>query len=204
MMVTLLSQTILVGMLARFFAGVLCYIWDRKTGVKLYRKYYDKSHKDPLPAGTEMGYIYNRSTKMKLKRAAWLSVFVSGFSLLYGVNFLTEFLHWLSGIVVIFLGFLVGKFWVHCKGSDKALAFAEKIDHADIHPVKDITEGASKIVHNITEKPKEVMHSVVGIFSKKEDEKKPLNNKAQSIEQKKVNKNEEIEKAQKAIDNYVK
>ncbi len=93
-----------------FLLGVLVYYADGVMGTGLYRLWYNMTHKDPLSSGVTLGFLHNRSARVRLIWALTITVIVTAVSMIFG-NFFSEttrvLLNLLALLVGVSAGFLV-------------------------------------------------------------------------------------------------
>ncbi len=111
--------------------GAVWYNLDRRYGVKLYRWWYDLTHKDPLPEGEQRGFVYNRSTKARFT-AAWVVSTVQSVAVILTtpVNPLVELIMWLFEVPVTMLGFYLGPYLYRLwQRSDVVFDAMDRLEH---------------------------------------------------------------------------
>ena len=64
-MMSRLLSSLAVGVIG----GALLYVIDARMGVRAYRWWYDLTHRDPLPADVERGFILNRKANARFSVA---------------------------------------------------------------------------------------------------------------------------------------
>lgn len=88
--------------------GVLTYFADRRYGERLYRWCWNLSHKDPLPADAERGFIVGRKNRERITPAVILTL-ASMFALHYlGEHDVVTVV--LKGALLMFPGYMIGFF----------------------------------------------------------------------------------------------
>lgn len=101
----------LLYLIAYLFFAIVCYSLDRRFGVAIYRWWYNFSHKEPLPAETIRGFIYNRPAKNRATMATIVSLLESLVVVYFlHINPLVGLIVWLVGIPLTLIGFLIGPF----------------------------------------------------------------------------------------------
>lgn len=101
-----------------FFWGAVWYNIDMAFGVPVNRWWYNVTHKEPLPAGTERGFLYRRRTKVK---AFWATLFSTAQTLavMYysdQINILIELFAWALQVPCMIFGMQIlgrpfGRWW---------------------------------------------------------------------------------------------
>ncbi len=140
------------------FWGAAWYVMDRTFGVKLYRRYYDFTHKDPLPEEEVRGFIFNRSTRDKSFAAVICSTILSVLAILsMEFNLLVEITLWIVEIPVIMAGFYLGHFFGFKLWSNRNKGFEmiDRLEKGDVHLGEQIAESARRIVGDIQEEVSE-------------------------------------------------
>lgn len=131
--------------------GAFWYVMDRRFGVKWYRRWFNLTHRDPLPAGVEAGFIYNRKSRHKAVMATLLSTVqtVAALFTLESINLLVELILWIVEVPMTMLGFMIGP-WAYrlWKGRD------EVFDKLDEFHVKTRLEEKDEKSEAKAEKPK--------------------------------------------------
>ena len=100
-----------VRMIVFMVAAWVVYAADRKFGRVWYRKWYDFSHEQPLPAETVRGFVCGRSGRSHCTKSLLLSlVVVVGMASLgqHDTSTLTWIFTWMFGVVVTLSGFITG------------------------------------------------------------------------------------------------
>lgn len=129
--------------------GMVWYNFDRRWGVKVYRRWYGLTHKDPLPAGEERGFIYKRSTSAKVTAATVVSTIQSILAVWNSeVNPLVELIMWVAEVPVTLLGFYAGPF-AYALWQKKEAVF-ETIDKVESGEVS-IAAEAGELAHRFGE-----------------------------------------------------
>ncbi len=140
------------------FWGAAWYVMDRTFGVKLYRRYYNFTHKDPLPEGEVKGFIYNRTTRAKSFAAVICSTILSVLAILsMEFNLLVEITLWIVEIPIIMAGFYLGHFFGFKLWSNRNKGFEmiDRLERGDVHIGEQIAEKAKKVVEEIQEEVSE-------------------------------------------------
>lgn len=96
-------------MLAFIVIGAGWYVVDRSIGIGFYRWWYDMTHRDPMPADVNRGFIYNQPAKVRFTAAVAIAVIQSATAVLDGSgDFSIELLSVFLEVPVIMLGFFAG------------------------------------------------------------------------------------------------
>ena len=139
-------------MLAFIVIGAGWYVIDRSVGTGFYRWWYGMTHRDPLPADVERGFIYNQPAKIRFPAAILIAVIQSIVSVQDGQSdFSIELLSIFLEVPVIMLGFFIGpkvyNWWV---SRDHLLQKVDKIEKGEIdlgRKLKEASDRASEMVH---------------------------------------------------------
>ena len=67
----------LLALILGFVGGIIYYFFDHKRMKGWHRKWYALTHKDPLPEGIEIGFVYGQPFSGKLYSAIFLSALVT-------------------------------------------------------------------------------------------------------------------------------
>lgn len=126
--------------------GAVWYVIDRRLGVKVQRWFYNMTHKDPLPASEERGFIYRRKAKTRFAAATLLASIMGIATLLQGeFNPFLEVMAFILVVPVIMTGFYFGpqvdRFW---ERKDDILDKVDKIESGEISMTKELKEASHK------------------------------------------------------------
>lgn len=142
--------------------GICWYGLDRKWGVWVYRKWYNMTHKDPLPADVKKGFIYNQNTKQRVLWA-WVFSTVQSIITLYegDVSLLTEFLMWNVEVPVTLIAFMIApyfyRFW---QKRDRVFETIDKLEHGDIR----VNVSVKERTQSFHGRAKANVERIIGVF----------------------------------------
>ncbi len=136
-------------MLAFLIIGSIWYVIDRLFGVKLYRWFYDMTHRDPLPDAQYVGFIYRRKAQARFFSALVIAV---GQGAVISSNThdgpLIELLTFIFQIPVLMLGFYLGPFVFRLwENKEDLFEQVDKIESGEIALRDELKEVAEKAVH---------------------------------------------------------
>lgn len=95
-------------------AGGILYVFDMRIGTKIYRWYYNATHRRPLHQEAHRGFLYKRNFKARFWSAFAISLFQSALAIGYWqTNPLWEFMGWFLEIPMLIGGFYAGPFFDH-------------------------------------------------------------------------------------------
>lgn len=128
-----------------FVIGTLFYYYDKKSGKKLYKKWYDISNKNDLDPTVNIGFVDGRYFRQKLTVAIGLTAvcFVLSF-FLCGVEPFKALMYNIGTFVGILLSFYVsgGLINVLSKRGNKTIDFIESIEKGE----KNLKEEIKKVI----------------------------------------------------------
>ncbi len=145
---------VFLSLIFYLFWGAVWYVMDRTYGVKIYRRYYDFTHKDPLPEGETKGFIYQRSTRAKSLAAVVCSTILSILAVLsMEFNLLVELTLWIVEIPIIMAGFYLGHFFGFKLWSNRNKGFEmiDRLERGEVDLGDQLAEGARRIAGEIQE-----------------------------------------------------
>lgn len=135
------------------FAGAGLYVWDRGTGVKVYRWFYDMTHKSPLAADVQRGFIFHRTSQSRFTLAVVIAVVQSGFALAFEASTVAQEL--LSVIIeapCLMLGFAFGpvlyRLWVR---RDDMFETVDQIESGELSLSEKVKEMSQKALSKVTD-----------------------------------------------------
>lgn len=136
-----------------FLFGAGLYVFDRYRGVKVYRWFYDMTHKNPLDAKIDRGFIYNQKNHTRFLFAIAFSVMQSSSALIYEAStFAQEFLSVILEVPCLMLGFYIGptffKLWA---SKEKVFDKVDMIERGHISIQKEVKEFSDAAVSKIRE-----------------------------------------------------
>jgi len=127
-------ETIFAWFVVFFGLGAFWLIFDHKYGERVFRIGYNWTHRNPLPANAEIGFLSAQPWRNQFSRAFWIATVQFGaLAYLTHENPLTYLLIWVCGIVATFLGILSGKaIGKAFDNSDVVFDTAEKVSRGEI------------------------------------------------------------------------
>lgn len=94
-----------------FLEGAVAYTVDRRAGTRLYRWWYDLTHKDPLPEGADRGFIYERRANARFSTATVIAIAQSALAFWSGATSpVWAVIYTVLQIPVLLAGFYAGPF----------------------------------------------------------------------------------------------
>jgi hypothetical protein len=106
------TESVLTWVLLNVVVGAIWLVLDRKIGEKVFRFGYNFSHRDPLPEGEEIGFLYgHNSLEERFYRASYIAV--SQFLIYWWYShesFATYFLFLVLCIPATFAGIYLGQY----------------------------------------------------------------------------------------------
>lgn len=124
----------LLSLIIGLVLGVGFVIWDHRKGQKWYKRWFDLTHKDRLPAGTDVTFIRNQPFSKRLVPAVLITgTFMYVTWWLGSLNPLMTILHGVIALVAVLVGFYTGPFIANKlpKGLAKANETLKKIDELE-------------------------------------------------------------------------
>ena len=134
-----------------FLIGSLFYYYDRKSGKKLYKKWYDISNKNELDDKINVGFVDGRLFGQKLTVAATITVICYLLSIIIGGISPFKGLFYAGGLFVGILAsfYIAGMlFNVFSKKANKTIEFIESIEKGEKN-IKDVIPSAKEIKEKI-------------------------------------------------------
>jgi len=104
----MMLSRLLSGLAVGVIEGALLYVIDARIGVRVYRWWYDLTHRDPLPSDVERGFILNRKANARFSVATVVALVQNWIALEMG--WLDPFLAMLT--VAIEVPVLMGGFYL--------------------------------------------------------------------------------------------
>jgi hypothetical protein len=158
---------VICSLLLYFLSGMSFYLLDMRLGVKFQSWRYKVTHKGPLPAGQEFGFLYNRRYTVKFWWAGILTLFISlGFILVMHTNPVVGVFTWVFDVVMTFLGIVCGplayRVWTGRQATLKRMdEIQESIKSGELR--EDVRQG----IHETAEDLKDLGHQAAEAASKK-------------------------------------
>lgn len=121
----------LLSLIIGLVLGVVFVIWDHKKGQKWYKRWFDLTHKERLPEGTDVTFIRNQPFSKRLVPAVLITgIFMYATWWLGSLNPLVTLLHGVIALAAVLVGFYTGPFIAKKlpKGLAKANETLKKID----------------------------------------------------------------------------
>lgn len=154
-----------------FVLGTLFFYYDKKSGKKLYKKWYDISNKNDLDPNVNIGFVDGRYFRQKLTVAIGLTVvcFVLSF-LVFGISPFYALMYNIGTFVGILASFYIsgGLINIFSKRANKTIDFIESIEKGE----KNLKEEIKKVVPLAKEEPTPEPAPEVKETPEKEDDKK--------------------------------
>ena len=143
--------------------GIAWYFFDSIYGVKLYRWFYNLSHKEPMPAEVVRGFMYGQSTK-KQARVAFLISTGQSIYMIWGqdVNLLVELILWLLEIPAMLIGvWLGGPIFGAYKKRDNLFETVDRVkERAEDLDLEDIRKQTENLGHRFTDSASGILSRV--------------------------------------------
>lgn len=165
--------------------GAFFYFLDRWVGVSIYKWYYDMTHKTPLGADIEKGFLHNQKAKVRFVNACVLALFLSILNYYCSdkLNPLYAFLSWLIQVPLVFIGLCIGpvlyRLW--CK-KDKLFKTVDEIENGKIDVTKKIKDVAQSVKKDIFDKGSSVINDAIGSLGNQSNNQSNNQNKENSNE----------------------
>ena len=153
--------------------GIAFYFFDFRNGKSRYRKWHALTHKDPLPEGTEMGFVYRQPFSGKLYTAVFLAVVITLIVIFFGsANFLIELLYGAFILVGLMIAFYVSPliFRHSGKNMERIKKVVDKVDKLE-DKIRDTFDGDDKEPEKVVEEKKEETKPEEKEEPKQEDKK---------------------------------
>ena len=207
-------ETILTSFFVFFSSGVISLILDRKFGESFYRFGYRWTHKDPLPEGVEVGFLFGHDgLGNKLRRAAWIVAIGMIAVIYFGHESILSFaLIALVGVPSAALGLKAGPWFGNIFDHSgeyikKVEDTAGKISSGEILPSReDLRSAVAKVAAHTADAvvaAKEVAKDYLPEFGKKEVVPEIVLPQV-AVASPEQTKEETLEAAQAAVDRFVK
>ena len=121
----------LLSLIIGLVLGIAFVLWDHKKGSSWYKRWFDLTHKERLPDGSDVTFIRNQPFSKRLIPAVLITgLFMYITWWLGNLNPLITMLHGAIALVAVLVGFYVGPFIANKlpKGLAKANQTLKKID----------------------------------------------------------------------------
>ncbi len=154
-------MTLALWIIVFFILGILVYYLDLQHGTDVYRKWYNLTHKEKLPAETIRGFVAGRKFGPRIVVVLFFVSIEVGLMILYGKLHPLEYIG--LGVAEVFgmlLGFLFAPWFLKIfPGRVKnAIQYMDKIESGEVDVKKDVIKGvakAGKEIKEITDELKE-------------------------------------------------
>ncbi|MGB1039660.1 MAG: hypothetical protein ACPGVD_02155 [Flavobacteriales bacterium] len=146
--------------------GIAFSYYDKKSGSKLYKKWYNISNKNNIDPNLEIGFVSNQLFGQKLSVALILTAFAYVISfVVFGVNAIHALFYMIPFIIGLMIAFYTSSLilGIFSKKANKVIDYIEEVEKGGI----DLKEEAKKGFDKAKEK---VMETV----TQKKEEPKPL------------------------------
>jgi len=169
--------------------GIFFTIYDKKSGKKLYHKWYNISNKNNLDPDMEIGFVTNQLFGQKLT----VSLIITG--LTYVIGFMLFGMNPISGIfymIAFFLGLMVSFYTaslllsLFSKKISKTINYIEKVEKGSIDLKAEAKKGFEKAKDKVSEVAEDIKESVTG----KEETKEIIEEKTEPTPEKETPKDD--------------
>lgn len=145
--------------------GIFISFYDKKSGKKLYHKWYNISNKNKLDPNTEIGFVTNQLFGQKLT----VALIITGIS--YVIGFMVFGINPISGIfymIAYFLGLMVAFYTsslllsLFSKKVSKTIEYIENVEKGNIDLKAEAKKGYEKVKDKLEDVVESVKETVTG------------------------------------------
>lgn len=203
-------MTFLFAFLIALIGGIILFWLDRKIGIKLYRPWYNISHKDPLPSEEIKGFLIRRPFRVRFIHAVVLTAIEVTLSVFFlkATNPLEDLLYGVPVLLGLMVGFYLAPLFIKIvpKQIENAIDYIEKVEKGQTDVKKDFVKGAIKSGKAINDlmKDKETKPEKKSEKPKPEEKKKEEPKKENPEKSSSKDKDESDKDWRKGIDDFLK
>jgi hypothetical protein len=123
-----------LSLLVGLIVGLLFFFWDKKNGIKWYRRWHNLSHKNPLSQGSDLTFITNQPFSKRIVPAILLTAVFGYITWMFGhTNLIYTILTFTLMFVGVVAGFYIGPFLgktvpEKIKDANQALEKSDKLE----------------------------------------------------------------------------
>jgi hypothetical protein len=142
----MMPSQLVSGLVLGVIEGAVLYVIDCKVGVRAYRWWYDLTHREPMPADVEQGFILNRKANARFTAATLVALAQNGAALGFGVDPFLAMLTIALEVPVLMAGFYLGpalrRLW---QRKDPLLAVVDKIESGETSIGAEMKRATTKV-----------------------------------------------------------
>jgi hypothetical protein len=140
------TSEVVSGLVLAAIEGAVLFIVDCKVGVRAYRWWHDLTHREPLPADVEQGFVVNRKANARFTAATLVALAQSGVGVAFGASPFTAMLTIALQVPVLMAGFYLGpalrRLW---RRKDPLLAVVDKLESGETSIGAEVKRASTKV-----------------------------------------------------------
>jgi hypothetical protein len=132
--------------------GAVIHVVDHHLGSRIYRWWYNMTHRDPLPKEIIRGFVFEQPARVRFQVAIILAALQSGLAAFGGANPIIELLTVIVEVPVAMVGFYCGPFldqiWTR---KDTVFDTVDKLEKGELSVGEEMRKASAEAVETIKE-----------------------------------------------------